>query len=130
MLGEKLLFGQTTSIIDKQRRLNLSAKTEREEGEVVYLVYDNYIDEYKIVPYAIIKDEFENYQNLIKSANSAKDLKKYKLLLNTFADSIKKECKVDPQGRIILSDDFDKNELITVIGAGNHLVLRRTKPKQ
>jgi len=119
------MFGQTISKVDNKKRLYLSPKTGREEGDIVYLVYDKAINEYKLVPGAVIETEFNRYKNSIDSAKTTLELKRYKLLLNAFSSSIIKMCKVDKQGRVLLCDDFEKEETVNIIGTGEHLVIKK-----
>ena len=129
MFGDKLLFGQTKNRVDSNKRIFLPAKSGREKGDVVFLLYDRDINEYKVFPYFVIESKFKKYDDLISSAKSSSELKEYKLILNEFANSIIRSCIVDSQGRIILSDDFVANEEITVIGSGNHLILKKKNDK-
>lgn len=127
MLDKKLLFGQTTNKIDKRNRIFLPAYTGREKGEVVFIVYDNDINEYKIVPKSVIEAEYKDLEFLVNSAYDLQTLREYKLRIVDFANSILKEVTVDDQGRILLPDCLTSCDDITIIGAGNHLILRQEK---
>ena len=129
MFGDKLLFGQTTNKVDFKKRMFLPSESGREKGDIAYIVYDNVIDEYTVVPKAVIEEEYRKLEGMIEVAWDAKSLNEYKSKLIEFSNSIIKECTVDKQGRILLSDNFIPNEEINILGIGNRFVLRQEKKK-
>ena len=127
MLGDKLLFGQTTNKVDSKRRMFLPSESGRENGDIAYIVYDSVIDEYTVVPKTIVEEEYRKLEGMIEVAWDAKSLNEYKSKLIEFANSIIKECVVDKQGRILLSDNFIPNEEINIMGIGKCFILSQEK---
>ena len=127
MLSDNLFFGQSVNKIDSKGRIYLPAHSGREKGETVYVLYDSDVNEYKVVPASVVADEFKKLEGMIDASCNTEMLRECKSRLIEFSASILAECIVDGSGRILLPETLGKDVQVTLIGCGNHFVLRPHK---
>ena len=124
MLTDNLFFGQCVNKIDQKGRIYLPTHSGREKGEKVYVLYDSDINEYKVVPASVVADEYKKLEGMIDVACNTEMLRECKSRLIEFSASILADSIVDSNGRILLPEVFDKETQATLIGCGNHFILR------
>jgi DNA-binding transcriptional regulator/RsmH inhibitor MraZ len=127
MFGDKLLAGQFEVSVDKKCRIFLPAKTGREKGDSVYIAYDDAMEYFKLYGSAAIQEVFSHYDQLVLEAKTPEERLYYKREGYKFCKSILKEAAVDTQGRMSLNSIVEPDEKVTLIGAGNHMILERKK---
>ena len=127
MLGDKLLAGQFEVSVDDKSRIFLPTKTGREQGDLVFILYDALMEHYKLYSAGALEKIFEHYNRLIVEAKTEEEKINYKREHLKFCKSILKEVSVDAQGRMTLNPVVQPAEKISLIGAGDHLILERKK---
>lgn len=127
MFGDKILLGQSDIVIDDKSRMFLPARTNREKGDNLVLLYDSTLECYKIYSVSAIEETFDRLEKLLDGAKSEQEEAWCKKRLFDFSKSILKECTVDSEGRIALGTTINPNSSALIIGARDHLILQLKK---
>ena len=119
-----LLVGQTTSKIDSKYRLFIPRTIVRNMVESFVIVYDEEMNCFKLYDKEVIKLELERLEGIYKCAVDEDAKRKAKIEYYHFCKTILREAILDQQGRVTLPSTIDPKTEVTVIGAGDHLLIQ------
>ena len=130
MFGDRTLLGTYEVSVDSKNRIALPAKTNREAGDELVLVFDKDVEKYAIHKLKDIENKIKYYDDRIDITNSEDEIKKLKTEEYKYAKAVKDLLTVDVQGRIILTSNFSKYTKLTLVGCGNVMYIDSGKEKK
>lgn len=123
MFGDETLIGLSKVNVDCKGRMFLPAKTKREKGDKLVLVYDKDIDKYIIYKLEDIESSLKFFSEKINKESSALKIVEWKKRELEFSRSILKNLTVDAQGRIQLMEPLTNYKSLILVGCRDHLII-------
>jgi len=127
MFGDKLLVGQYELSIDEKNRIIIPAGTAREKDDLIFVVYDESIDCYKLYAKQAIEEMFKTLKKAILDSKTEEERICNKKEYLMFCKNILRERRVDIQGRVVLGKIVEPGDKVNLIGCGDHFILERKK---
>jgi len=125
MFGEERMYGQTNISLDVKRRMNVPTFTKAEQNERLVIVNEG--DFFSIYEKNHYLEQIKDLEEQYSKTTNMDERRKMHLELLKFYQTILKEVVVDKQRRFVLGPNFEPNENLCCIGAGDHIILLKQK---